>query len=397
MDPAAVTEPNFWTMWLQIVVLDLVLAGDNALVIALAVRNLPPRQQWLGRMWGTIGAVGLRLVFIGIVTYALKVPLLQAIGGVMLLWIAVKLLNQESAGAAGARREARHHLSAIHHHHRRRGDEPRQRAGRRRCGARQPAGGGAGIGISIPIVIGSSSIISVLLARFPLLIDLGAAILGWVGGRMAPDVRWSALARRRADTMPSRSGALALGGGHRPLDQQPSRAAGAIRRAAWWRRARGKRGFTWWWRATVHAGARAVATAAVLLAGRAGCTPWPCASWVDLADPRTRSSKRSPGTSGRHSGCSPAQPGARAVSGPVGPRFSPRGAGARASWSARATGPCAACLGSASRFWREARSPYWSRERAARSARGSARRPGTLARAATFLASLEPAHGARVR
>jgi YjbE family integral membrane protein len=190
MEPAVASEPSFWSMWFQIVVLDLVLAGDNALVIALAVRNLTPRQQWLGRVWGTLGAVGLRLLFIGIVTYALKVPLLQAIGGLMLLWIAVKLLNQETdaGGEAHGVRQGTSLVDAI------RViiiadvvmslDNVLAVAG--------AAHGNLlvvilGIGISIPIVIGGSSIISVLLARFPLLIDLGAAILGWVGGRMMLD------------------------------------------------------------------------------------------------------------------------------------------------------------------------------------------------------------------
>src|SRR6266571_3425181 len=53
----AVLNPEFWARWLSIVVIDLTLAGDNALVIALAVRTLPPKQQWLGRLWGTAGAV----------------------------------------------------------------------------------------------------------------------------------------------------------------------------------------------------------------------------------------------------------------------------------------------------------------------------------------------------
>jgi YjbE family integral membrane protein len=190
MDPAAGSAPNFWTMWFQIVVLDLVLAGDNALVIALAVRNLPPRQQWLGRIWGTLGAVGLRLLFIGIVTYALAVPFLQAIGGALLLWIAVKLLNQESGdgGEAHGVKQGTSLLDAI------RIiivadvvmslDNVLAVAGAAHGNVLAVV---LGIGISIPIVIGGSSVISVLLARFPLLIDLGAAILGWVGGRMLLD------------------------------------------------------------------------------------------------------------------------------------------------------------------------------------------------------------------
>jgi predicted tellurium resistance membrane protein TerC len=86
---------------LKIVLIDLALAGDNALVIALAVRTLPRRQQFLGRIWGTVGAVGLRLLFIGIITHLLRIPLLQAVGGLLLIWIAIKLVRQsDSVGRA---------------------------------------------------------------------------------------------------------------------------------------------------------------------------------------------------------------------------------------------------------------------------------------------------------
>jgi len=190
MEAPLASEPNFWTMWFQIVILDLVLAGDNALVIALAVRNLTNRQQWLGRIWGTVGAVGLRLVFIALVTYALKIPLLQAAGGSLLLWIAVKLLNQTGdAGEEGHGVEQGTSLldairiiivadvvMSL--------DNVLAVAGAAHGNLLVVV---LGIGISIPIVIGGSSLISVLLARFPLLIDLGAAILGWVGGRMILD------------------------------------------------------------------------------------------------------------------------------------------------------------------------------------------------------------------
>ena len=86
---------------LKIVIIDLALAGDNALVIALAVRTLPKRQQLLGRIWGTVGAVGLRLLFIAIITYLLGIPLLQAVGALLLIWIAIKLVRQSDAGGEG--------------------------------------------------------------------------------------------------------------------------------------------------------------------------------------------------------------------------------------------------------------------------------------------------------
>src|SRR5437867_671905 len=96
----ALGNPEFWARAFAIVILDLTLAGDNALVIALAVRTLPRRQQFWGRVWGTAGAVALRLAFITVVTLLLTIPFLQLAGGLLLLWIAVKLIRQET-GAEG--------------------------------------------------------------------------------------------------------------------------------------------------------------------------------------------------------------------------------------------------------------------------------------------------------
>src|SRR6266850_8037867 len=93
-------DPEFWARVVGIIVIDLTLAGDNALVIALAVRTLPKRQQLWGRTWGTAGAVGLRLAFITVATFLLRIPLLQLVGGVALLWIAFKLVGKET-GAEG--------------------------------------------------------------------------------------------------------------------------------------------------------------------------------------------------------------------------------------------------------------------------------------------------------
>jgi YjbE family integral membrane protein len=177
---------EFWFRWMQIVILDLTLAGDNALVIALAVRKLPPKQQWQGRIWGTFGAVALRIVFIAIISVLLRVPLLQAAGGAVLLWIAVKLLSQEGHS------EAEHHV--------------------RQGGTLLEAiwiiivadvvmsldnvlaiSGAAhgdmtlvifGVGLSIPIVIWGSGLLARLMARLWWIVDVGAGILGWVAGEM---------------------------------------------------------------------------------------------------------------------------------------------------------------------------------------------------------------------
>ena len=100
---ALLLEPEFWARLFGIGVLNLLLSGDNALVIALAVRALPPRQRALGQVWGALGAVALRVLFVGIVTLLLRVPLLQLAGGLLLLWIAVRLVRPGDGDASRTR------------------------------------------------------------------------------------------------------------------------------------------------------------------------------------------------------------------------------------------------------------------------------------------------------
>lgn len=184
MSLAQLGDPEFWARWVAIVILDLTLAGDNALVIALAVRNLPKRQQWQGRLWGTFGAVALRILFIGIITFLLRIPLLQAVGGAVLLWIAVKLLTQDSEShgevtggttllqaiwiiiVADVIMSLDNVLAVAAAAH---GDFMLVVFG---------------VGLSIPIVIWGSGLLARLMGRFKWIVDVGAGILGWVGGEM---------------------------------------------------------------------------------------------------------------------------------------------------------------------------------------------------------------------
>ena len=110
---ASVSDPSFWIGVFKIVLIDLALAGDNALVIALAVRTLPKRQQFVGRIWGTVGAVGLRLLFITIISYLLGIPLLQVVGGLLLIWIAIKLVRQSEEAGDGSAKAGTTLLEAI--------------------------------------------------------------------------------------------------------------------------------------------------------------------------------------------------------------------------------------------------------------------------------------------
>ena len=168
----------------KIVLIDLALAGDNALVIALAVRTLPKRQQLLGRLWGTGGAVGLRIAFITIISYLLRVPLLQAVGGALLVWIAIKLVRQEEAGEGHVRHgttlleaiwiiivaDVVMSLDNV-------------------IGVAGAAEGDMrlvvfGIGLSIPIVVWGSGVLATLMNRYPWVILVAAGILGEVAGKM---------------------------------------------------------------------------------------------------------------------------------------------------------------------------------------------------------------------
>src|SRR2546429_9334724 len=98
-----IADPEFWLRLFSIGVLNLLLSGDNALVIALAVRALPKRKRVLGQVWGALGAVVLRLVFVAIVSLLLQVPLLQLLGGALLVWIAVRLVRADTGGDGRAR------------------------------------------------------------------------------------------------------------------------------------------------------------------------------------------------------------------------------------------------------------------------------------------------------
>ena len=194
-DMAFLVDPAFWARWLSIVILDLTLAGDNALVIAMAVRTLPRGQQFWGRVWGSMGAVGLRLTFIAIITSLLKIPLLQFAGGLLLIWIAMKLVRQ-SADEGEDHGDARRGTSmleavwiiivadvvmSL--------DNVLAVAG--------AAHGNLvlvvfGISLSLPLVVWGSGILARLMVRYGWIIWLGGGILGYVAGEMMLKDYWIA-------------------------------------------------------------------------------------------------------------------------------------------------------------------------------------------------------------
>jgi YjbE family integral membrane protein len=178
------SDPQFWTSLLRIIWIDLLLAGDNAVVIALAVRSLPPKQQWWGRIWGTAGAVGLRLIFLFIITFLLQVPLLKFIGGAILIWIAIKLLRPQTE-AHGTVREGTSLMEAVWiimvADVTMSLDNVLAVAG--------AAGGNFGllvfgIMISLPLVVFGSGVIGWMMSRWIWIVWLGGGILGYVAGEM---------------------------------------------------------------------------------------------------------------------------------------------------------------------------------------------------------------------
>jgi YjbE family integral membrane protein len=179
-------DAQFWQGLGKIVGSDIILAGDNAVVIALAVRSLPGQQQFWGRIFGSLGAVGLRVLFVWLITWLLNVPFLKFVGGILLIWIAFKLLKQNADES----------------------DEEHVKEGNSFWHAiwiivvadivmsfdNVVAIAGAahghmglvifGLVFSIPLVIFGSGILSDLMKRFPALVWLGAGLLGHVAGDM---------------------------------------------------------------------------------------------------------------------------------------------------------------------------------------------------------------------
>lgn len=193
------TDPETITKFAKIVLTDLVLAGDNALVIALATRGLPSKQQFWGRIFGAGGAVGLRVLFVFIITWLIKIPILQLVAGLMLLWVAWKLVRpQEDALDAAAHPDhaGKHTAGSLWHAVRliivadvvMSLDNVIAIAGIAKEGSDSPHGEITlviiGLLLSIPLVVCGSALISYLMDRFRWLIWLGGAVLGHVAGKI---------------------------------------------------------------------------------------------------------------------------------------------------------------------------------------------------------------------
>ena len=177
-------DPAFWTGLGQIILINIVLSGDNAVVIALAARSLPPRQQKQAILWGSGAAVVMRIMLTIVAVELLRLPFLKIAGGLLLLWIAVQLMLPEEEGEGGS-------SAGI-------GFWAAMRTiliadlvmSLDNVIAVAAAAKGSltllvlGLAISIPLVIFGSTLLLKVMERYPIIITIGAALLGWVAGEM---------------------------------------------------------------------------------------------------------------------------------------------------------------------------------------------------------------------
>ena len=181
---------HFWVAVGQIILIDILLGGDNAVVIALTCRQLPENQRLKGVIWGTVGAILLRMALIAFAITLLQVPFLKIAGAALLIWIGVKLITPHDEDAHGNIQASDKLWSAV-----------------KTvivadlvmsidnviaiAGAAQNAGEQHqmalvifGLVVSIPIIVWGSQIVLKLMDRFPVIILLGGMLLGWIAGGM---------------------------------------------------------------------------------------------------------------------------------------------------------------------------------------------------------------------
>lgn len=185
-----------WAAVFQIIMIDILLGGDNAVVIALACRNLPQKQRMQGILWGTLGAIVLRVILIAFALTLLTIPYLKIVGALLLAWVAIRLLVPEEGSHGNLKSSVSvwaavktiiiadlvmslDNVIAI-------------------AGAAQLASPDHQLGLvifglvfSIPIIVWGSTLILKLIDRFPSIVTLGAGLLGWIaGGLLVTDIAY---------------------------------------------------------------------------------------------------------------------------------------------------------------------------------------------------------------
>jgi YjbE family integral membrane protein len=178
------TTPEFWLALFQIILINIVLSGDNAVVIALASRSLPPAQQKKAILFGSVGAIILRIVLTFFAVYLLSLPYLKLAGAAMLLWIGVNLLkgDDDDAELEGHSNLAAAIKTII--------IADLVMSLDNVIGVAAAAKDNVallviGLAVSIPLIIYGSTLILKLMTRLPVIITIGAGLLGWVAGEMA--------------------------------------------------------------------------------------------------------------------------------------------------------------------------------------------------------------------
>jgi len=172
----------FWTALLSIVIIDLVLAGDNAIVIGLAARNVRKEDQKKVILWGTVGAIVIRVIATLLVVQLLLIPGLRLVGGLALVWIAYKLLIDEKKHDISAGNQMWAAIRTI--------IIADAMMGLDNVLAVAGAAHGdfllviIGLAISVPIMVWGSTLIVKLTERFPVIITIGSAILAWTASKM---------------------------------------------------------------------------------------------------------------------------------------------------------------------------------------------------------------------
>jgi len=183
-----VMRPAFWLAAVQIMGINILLSGDNAVVIALAVRALPPKERFWGMVLGAGAAAVLLILFTGIVATLMQLPYLKLAGGLALFWVAVKLVTPQVHDAEDT-------PEAV---------EDLWRAVRvvvvanivmsldNVIAVAAAAKGnyfllGLGLAVSIPVVIAGSSLFLAIIERFPVVVWGGGALLGWIAGGLLPE------------------------------------------------------------------------------------------------------------------------------------------------------------------------------------------------------------------
>jgi YjbE family integral membrane protein len=168
---------------LQIIWIDLVLSGDNAVVIALACRDLPPKQKRMGMVLGAGVAIGLRVLFALIVTQLMALPFLKIVGALLLFWIASKMLvedeSEKDIPASDKLWQAVKTIAIA---------DAAMSLDNVLALAAVARGDAAllifGLVVSIPLIIAGATLVMAMVARFPILVWAGAALLGWISGEM---------------------------------------------------------------------------------------------------------------------------------------------------------------------------------------------------------------------